>query len=163
MEALTIGEAARRAGVRTSALRYYEGIGLLPAPRRVNGRRRYEPDVLRTLAVVRLAKQAGFTVAETRTLLHGFSARTSPSARWRTLARRKLAEVDALIAHAERMKRVLATVLECECPRLSDCGDLDGDAYCQAGENAGPRAEHPLGQRSTRTPRRPVSGGKGTT
>ena len=62
MGALTIGEAASRAGVRPSALRYYERIGLLATTRRVNGRRRYEPDVLRVLAVIRLAKQAGFTV-----------------------------------------------------------------------------------------------------
>lgn len=128
---LTIGEAAGRAGVRPSALRYYERIGLLPAPRRVNGRRRYEADIVRVLAVIRLAKQAGFTVAETRTLLHGFSARTPPSTRWRTLARRKLVEMDALIARAARMKQVLDTVLRCECPTLSDCGDLDGDAYCR--------------------------------
>jgi MerR family transcriptional regulator, redox-sensitive transcriptional activator SoxR len=149
VEALTIGEAARRAGVRASALRYYESVGLLPVPRRVNGRRRYDAEILRILAVIRLAKQAGFTVAETRTLLHGFSARTPPSARWRTLARRKLAEVDALIARAERMKRVLATVLECECPRLSDCGDLDGDEYCRGIEPAARRPELPLGPRST--------------
>jgi MerR family redox-sensitive transcriptional activator SoxR len=98
---LTIGEAARRAGVRTSALRYYEGIGLLPAPRRVSGRRRYDGEVLRALGVIRLAKQAGFTMAETRTLLPGFSASTPPSPRWRALARRKLAEIDALISRAE--------------------------------------------------------------
>jgi MerR family redox-sensitive transcriptional activator SoxR len=90
---LTIGQAARRAGIRPSALRYYEGVGLLPAPRRVNGRRRYDADILRILAVIRLAKHAGFTVAETRTLLHGFSATTPPSERWRRLARRKLAEM----------------------------------------------------------------------
>jgi MerR family transcriptional regulator, redox-sensitive transcriptional activator SoxR len=128
---LTIGEVARQAGVRTSALRYYEGIGLLPATRRVNGRRRYDGNALRVLGVIRLAKQAGFTVAETRMLLHGFSAGTPPSARWRALALRKRAEMDALIARAERMKQILETVLQCECPQLSDCGDLEGEAYCR--------------------------------
>ena len=103
-------------------------IALWPATRRVNGRRRYELDILRVLSVIRLAKQAGFTMAETRTLLHGFSARTPPSKRCSTLARRKLAEMDALIGRAERMKQVLETVLRCECPTLADCGDLDGDA-----------------------------------
>ncbi len=63
MEELTIGEVARRAGVRTSTLRYYESIGLLPAARRVNGRRRYAPAALRMLAVIHLAQQAGFSAA----------------------------------------------------------------------------------------------------
>ena len=116
MGGLAIGEAASRAGIRPSALRYYERVGLLSATLRVNGRRRYELDVLRVLAVIRLAKQAGFTVAETRTLLHGFSTRTSPSKRWHTLARRKLAEMDGLIARAERMKQVLETVLRVRVP-----------------------------------------------
>jgi MerR family redox-sensitive transcriptional activator SoxR len=139
---LTIGEAARRAGLRTSALRYYEGIGLLPAPQRVGGRRRYDGEVLRALGVIRLAKQAGFTMAETRTLLHGFSASTPPSARWRALARRKLAEIDALISRAEHMKQILNTVLRCECPQLSDCGDIEGDTYCRKTNGRSPARSH---------------------
>jgi MerR family redox-sensitive transcriptional activator SoxR len=47
MEELSIGEVARRTGVPASALRYYEDAGLLPAPRRVSGRRRYDAEVLR--------------------------------------------------------------------------------------------------------------------
>ena len=66
MEEMAIGEVARRAGVRASALRYYESIGILPAPRRVNGRRRYDGEVLELLTVVRVAQQAGFTAAEIR-------------------------------------------------------------------------------------------------
>ena len=71
MEGLTIGAVARRAGLRPSALRYYEDEGLLPAPARVNGRRRYDTDVFDRLAVIRLAQAAGLTVAEIRTFLHG--------------------------------------------------------------------------------------------
>ena len=52
MEELTIGEVARQAGIRPSALRYYESIGLLPAPKRVNGRRRYDPSTVQQLTVL---------------------------------------------------------------------------------------------------------------
>ena len=121
----TIGEVARRAGVRPSALRYYERIGVLPPPGRENGRRRYDEEVLREvldrLAIVRVAQQAGFTIAEIRTLLDGFSEDTPPSERWRVLAREKLPEVEALIGRAQGMKSLLERGLECECLRLEDC------------------------------------------
>ena len=122
---MAIGEVARRAGVRPSALRYYERVGLLPPPRRENGRRRYEGEVLREvldrLAVVGVAQQAGFTISEIRTLLDGFSEDTPPSERWRVLADEKLPEVEALIWRARGMKRLLERGLECECLRIEDC------------------------------------------
>lgn len=118
---LTIGAVARRSGLRASALRYYESAGLLPAPRRVSGQRRYDAAVLERLAVIRVAQEAGFTIAETRTLLHGFAPDTPPPARWHALATRKLPEVEALIARAEGMKRVLEAGLRCECLTLEDC------------------------------------------
>ncbi len=98
MTGLTIGEVARRAGLRPSALRYYERAGLLPAPQRINGRRRYDPGVLQRLAAIRLAQQAGFTLAQIRLLLDGVDRETAPSARWRALAPGKIADLEALIA-----------------------------------------------------------------
>ena len=56
MGRMTIGEVARRAGLRPSAVRYYERIGLLPSPPRIGGQRRYESGVLQRLAVIRGAK-----------------------------------------------------------------------------------------------------------
>src|SRR5262245_65880585 len=107
MEELAIGEVARRAGVRTSTLRYYESIGLLPAPRRINGRRRYDSSVLQMLSVIHLAQQAGFSMAEIQTLFYGFAADTPPGERWRPLAQHKLAAVDALIIHAQQRRHIL--------------------------------------------------------
>lgn len=122
---MTIGEVARRGGVRPSALRYYERVGVLPPPERENGRRRYDGEVLREvlnrLAVVGVAQQAGFTIAEIRTLLDGFSEDTPPSERWRVLADEKLPEVEALTRRARGMKRLLERGLECECLRIEDC------------------------------------------
>ena len=119
---LTIGEVARLSGLRSSAVRYYESVGLLPAPRRVNGQRRFDTDVVRLLGTIRFAQQAGFTVMEIRTLFHGFGAEVPPSARWRQLAKSKLAELDALVARAKRMRRALSTAMRCGCLRIEDCG-----------------------------------------
>jgi MerR family redox-sensitive transcriptional activator SoxR len=122
---MSIGEVARSAGVRPSALRYYEGVGLLPPPERANGRRRYDGEVLREvldrLEVVRLAQQAGFTISEIRTLLDGFSEDTPPSERWRLLAQDKLPEVEVLLERALGMKDLLERGLRCECLRLEEC------------------------------------------
>jgi MerR family redox-sensitive transcriptional activator SoxR len=132
VESMSIGEVARSVGVRPSALRYYESVGLLPAPERINGRRRYDGEVLREvldrLAVVRLAQQAGFTISEIRTLLNGFSENTPPSERWRLLAEEKLPEIDVLIKRALGMKDLLERGLRCECLRLEDCSLVGKEA-----------------------------------
>lgn len=126
---LTIGEVAREAGLRTSAVRYYESVGVLPSPKRVNGQRRFGREVVRLLGTVRFAQQAGFTVAEIRTLFHGFGADVPPSARWRSLASQKLEELDALVARAERMRLALQTAMRCGCLRIEDC-EFDQDRGC---------------------------------
>ncbi len=64
MEPWSIGEVARRSSIRPSAMRYYASVGVLSPPRGANGHRRYAPDVLSRLAVVRMAQAAGFTIAE---------------------------------------------------------------------------------------------------
>ena len=121
MGSLTIGEVARRAGVKATAIRYWEREGVLPPPRRVGGQRRYDEAVLARLAVVRLAQEVGFSVAEVRALVAGFAERGVAPERWRELAERKLAEADALIARAEGMKRVLQASLRCGCVTLDVC------------------------------------------
>ena len=122
MEEFNIGEVAKRAGIRASAIRYYESVEVLPVPQRVNGRRRYDSRVLERLAVIQIAQQAGFTVAEMRTLFNGFTPETPASARWEALAQQKLIEVDALIRRAQAMKRVLEEeLLRCRCLTLEEC------------------------------------------
>ena len=131
MEDWSIGEVARQAGLRPSALRYYESIGLLPAPRRVNGRRRYDPSTVQQLTVLQFARQAGFTIAEIQTLFHGFAAETPPAARWQALAEQKLCELDALIEQAQHMRQILKSGLQCGCLRLEDCLIVEGEACCR--------------------------------
>lgn len=143
---LTIGVVARRARIRPSALRYYESIGLLPAPERISGQRRYELSVLQRLAVIDFAKQCGFTIAETQTLFEGIepsSSLTTGAKRWKALARRKLTELDATIARARAMQQLLELGLECDCLELEECsliaaqkgqGHEDNDAGAESSQ-----------------------------
>lgn len=129
---LPIGDVAKRAGLRTSTLRYYEEAGLLAPPQRLNGRRRYDPEVLGRLRAIRVAQDAGFTLAEIRTLLGGFEPDTPLSARWRELATRKLEEIDAMIERAQGMRRLLEEGLRCDCLTPEECSLL-----MAAGEQGG--------------------------
>src|SRR5215469_16271484 len=118
---LPIGEVARAADLAPSAIRYYEKAGLLPKPGRQSGQRRYGAETAARLRIIQLARDAGFTITETRTFLSGFSSATTPAARWRALAGRKLAELEAQSQRIERMKALLESSFHCGCLRIEDC------------------------------------------
>jgi MerR family redox-sensitive transcriptional activator SoxR len=118
---LTIGELARRAGLNTSAIRYYEARGVLPTPERESGQRRYTEDAVRRLHVIEVAKRAGFTLDEARVLLATADDGTRASEPIRELALRKLPDVEALIARAETMRDWLQTATGCNCDTLDAC------------------------------------------
>ena len=127
---MRIGEVAQRAGVKTSLLRYYEEVGLLPEPERVSGQRRYDHGVLRRLAVIDVAQRAGMSLDEIRLLVqHG----TEPiSGQLRELAARKLPEIDALIERAQRVRTWLQDAMSCGCQRIDDCALFDDPALPSA-------------------------------
>ena len=136
MEELTISQVARQAGIRASAIRYYESVHLLPAPRRVHGRRRYTADVLRRLAVIQLAQQVGFTVAEMRLLFESLESSAAVPSQWQTLAQQKLAEVDMLIHKAVDMRKMLLERIHGNCLNFEECVDclLLKNQQCFSGE-----------------------------
>jgi MerR family redox-sensitive transcriptional activator SoxR len=119
--ALSIGEVARRTGLRASALRYYEESGLLPAPTRVKGRRVYDALVIRRIDGLRFAQEAGFTLKEIKALFQGSGVKSTLSARWQSMARKKLLELDLLAARVVRMRQALELGLKCGCVRIEDC------------------------------------------
>ena len=127
MKPLSIGEVARRTGIRASALRYYEAAGILPKAARINGRRSYDTGVIRYVDALLFAQQAGFTLNEIKTLFQGFKADTPLSARWQSLARTKLTELDALTKQIERMRYALELGLKCGCVRIEDCSLTPAD------------------------------------
>jgi MerR family redox-sensitive transcriptional activator SoxR len=123
MKPLTISEVARQVGLRTSAIRYYEEIGILAPARRVSGQRRYDDTVLYRLAVVRRAQEAGFTLDEIRRLFFGFVPSTPISQRWKKIAERKIVELDARIAQIQSMRALLKKLQSCcECETVERCG-----------------------------------------
>jgi len=126
---LTIGEVAQRAGLHTSAIRYYEEIGVLPRTERAHGHRRYTTRVFQQLAFIQLAQTAGFSMAEIQTLVSGFDESAPLGVRWRTLAEQKLAELEVLISRAQGMKRVLEEGIRCECLNLDECLPLE-ETHC---------------------------------
>ena len=120
---LRIGEVAERAGLRKSAIRYYEEIGLLSKPERVSGQRVYDPSILRRLAVIDVAQRAGLSLDEIRELVDAGSAPISEQLQ--ELAAKKLPEVEALIARAEAMRAWLETAQACGCETIDECGLFD--------------------------------------
>jgi MerR family redox-sensitive transcriptional activator SoxR len=118
---LTIGQVARRAGLNVSAIRYYEAQALLPEPPRVSGQRRYGEATLARLGVIDVAKRAGFSLDEIRTLLTATDAGEPAHAQLQELARRKLPEVEELIARADAVRRWLTTATSCGCETLEVC------------------------------------------
>jgi MerR family redox-sensitive transcriptional activator SoxR len=119
---MTIGEVARRAGLRASAIRFYEKAGLLPKAARAGGQRRYDGKILERLALVDFAKECGFTLAEIRQLFHGFRDNTPLSARMQLLAARKVQELDVLSGRIGIMKNMLARAQRCRCIDVDECG-----------------------------------------
>ena len=116
---MPISDVARRFGLRPSALRYYEHIGLVPPPRRVGGKRRYDLEALRRLAVIHSARQAGFSLQEVAELFSGFKDDARPSVRWKHIAQRKLVELDEAAERIERMRGLLKNMGRCQCAVLS--------------------------------------------
>lgn len=123
MEELTISQVARQAGIRPSAIRYYESINLLPLPNRVSGRRRYNAAILDRLAFIQVAQKLGFTLTEIQQLFHQQEKESSLTQNWQALARQKLAEVDTIIEQARSVKKLLVRGLDCACSDLSSCID----------------------------------------
>jgi MerR family transcriptional regulator, redox-sensitive transcriptional activator SoxR len=121
---IRIGELARRTGIRPSALRYYESLGLLPAPPRRSGRRLYGEDALDRIAFIQFARACGFRLDEIAILLGKGAASGKVSTRWRALAAGKVKEMNELIANAEGMKRFLDAAISCECVSADVCGRM---------------------------------------
>jgi MerR family redox-sensitive transcriptional activator SoxR len=119
---LTISEVARVFGIRTSAIRYYEQIGILPSPLRRSGQRRYTETVLFRLAVIQRARETGFTLDEIRKLFFGFPPGTPPPKRWRELSERKLAELRGRMERLQTMETLLKRMRNCHCHALDECG-----------------------------------------
>lgn len=147
-EQLRIGQVAELAGLRKSAIRYYEEIGLLEQADRISGQRVYDPSVLRRLAVIDVSQRAGLSLDEIRELVEAGAQPASD--RLQAIAAQKLPEVEALISRAEAMRDWLKTAEGCGCQTIDECALFDGPSSLAATEL--PPVQTRSHQRTSRSP-----------
>ncbi|MDX2646264.1 redox-sensitive transcriptional activator SoxR [Streptomyces sp. NBC_00510] len=149
---LAIGELAARSGLATSALRYYEELGLIRSERTAGGQRRYARATLRRVAFIRAAQRVGLSLEEAGAALARLPEDRAPSAaEWNTVARTWTRRIDEQIAELERLKGNLTGCIGCGCLSLRKCALYNPDDTAAA---KGPGARYLLGDESA-TPRRP--------
>ncbi len=122
-QTISIGEASRRCGVKVPTIRYYEQIGLLPAPPRTEGNRRtFDAGDLRRLAFIRHARELGFEIDAIRTLLTLQDDPHQPCGTADAIARARLAEVEQRIDSLNALKAELGVMIEsCSHGQVADC------------------------------------------
>jgi MerR family transcriptional regulator, redox-sensitive transcriptional activator SoxR len=119
---LTIGEVSARAGVATSALRYYEQQGLIRSERTSGNQRRYPRATLRRVAFIRSAQRVGLTLEEIAEALGTLpEGRTPTRADWARLSRGWRPRIDAQIERLERLRTKLDGCIGCGCLSLRTC------------------------------------------
>ena len=129
-----IGELARRTGAATSALRYYERIGLLSSTERAGGKRHYTASSAARVALIRLYQDAGFTLAEIGQLVGGGEWDRQ---NFSELAERKIAELDARITDAQRAKKLINHALDCPHRDIFTCPNFRSALQAQLGQPPG--------------------------
>ena len=147
---LTVGEVATRTGVATSALRFYEALGLISATRTSGGQRRFPREVLRRVAFIKVAQTVGLELDEIRASLDSLpSGRTPTKADWERISRRWRPLLDDRIDALVRLRDQLSDCIGCGCLSLKACA-LYNPKDC-AGER-GPGARYLSGDRPFQRP-----------
>ena len=122
MTELTIGELSERSGLATSAIRYYEDLGLVRSRRTTGNQRRYERAMLHRLAFIRTAQRVGLSLDEIETALSALpSSRTPTKADWTRLSRGWRPRLDDQIHQLERLRDTLDSCIGCGCLSLRRC------------------------------------------
>lgn len=135
---LAVGEVARRSGVAVSALHFYESKGLIRSARNAGGQRRYARDVLRRVAVIKVAQRIGIPLADIAAALASLpQERTPTKADWARLSRLWRGELDERIAQLTRLRDQLDDCIGCGCLSMEACRLRNpGDALAQQGSGA---------------------------
>jgi MerR family redox-sensitive transcriptional activator SoxR len=129
---LSVGEVAKRCGVAVSTIHFYEAKGLLAASRNAGNQRRYPREVLRRVAVIRIAQQAGIPLAEIGEALSGLPNGRTPNAEdWKKLASAWRAALQSRIDKLTQLRDDLEGCIGCGCLSVKDCplrnpGDILG-------------------------------------
>ena len=136
---LTIGQAAKRCGVSTATLRFYEEKGLIRPQRTAGNQRVFHRATLRQISIIRVAQGLGFSLAEIRDALDSLPANRTPNKRdWQRLSRRWHAELQRRIDGMIKLRDRLDGCIGCGCLSLAHCS-LYNPSDRVAGEGPGPR------------------------
>ena len=128
MDELTIGELATRAGVATSALRFWEAEGLISSVRTAGNQRRFHRATLRRVSLIRAAQEAGLTLPEIHRALEYLPHDRTPSKRdWQRLSSSWRRRIDSRIAELEALRSQLTDCIGCGCLSLKSCGIFNPD------------------------------------
>ena len=136
---LTVGEVAQRAGIATSAVRFYVDQGLITAVRTSGNQRRYPRHVLRRVSIIQAARRFGVTLAEVATIFDGLPADRMPSkADWTRISQRWHAQLQARRREIERLEAELTGCIGCGCLSLTTCRIVNPDDQLSR-QGPGPR------------------------
>lgn len=138
MTTLTIGQLAERAGVATSAIRFYESRGLIRSERSAGNQRRYPKSELRRVAFVRSAQRVGLSLDEIGEALATLPQNRTPTkADWHRLSRAWRPRLDEQIRRIELLRARLDGCIGCGCLSLKSCQLLNpGDVVAERGTGA---------------------------
>lgn len=136
---LTVGEVAQRAGIATSAVRFYEDQGLITSVRTLGNQRRYPRHVLRRISIIQAARRFGVTLAEVSAVFTDLPDNRMPSkADWNRISRHWHAQLQARRLEIEHLEAELTGCIGCGCLSLATCRIVNHDDEL-ARQGPGPR------------------------
>ena len=147
-KALTVGEVAERSGLAVSAIHFYEAKGLIRSWRSPGNQRRYPREVLRRVAIIKVAQRVGIPLATMGLALAALpDGRTPTAADWEKLSARWRADLDARIRRLTRLRDALDGCIGCGCLSTRDC-PLRNPRDMLAEEGPGPRLLEPAASKT---------------
>nr|WP_256833696.1 redox-sensitive transcriptional activator SoxR [Pseudomonas oleovorans] len=119
---LTVGQVAERSGVAVSTLHFYETKGLIHSQRNAGNQRRYRRDVLRRVALIKVAQRLGIPLADIGVALSTLPCDHMPTAAdWQQLSAQWQRDLDARIEQMTRLRDQLTGCIGCGCLSMQDC------------------------------------------
>ena len=126
--ALSVGQVAKRCGVKVSTLHFYEDKGLIHSTRNAGNQRRYRKDVLRRVSLIKAAQKMGITLEEVRQALEKLPDNRTPNQKdWQKLASAWKKELNVRIAYLEKMRDYMTGCIGCGCLSMTRCPIYNAD------------------------------------
>jgi len=136
--ALSVGQVAKRCGVKVSTLHFYEDKGLIHSTRNAGNQRRYRKDVLRRVSLIKAAQKMGITLEEVRQALEKLPDNRTPNQKdWQKLASAWKKELNVRIAYLEKMRDYMMGCIGCGCLSMTRCPIYNADDKLAA-QGSGP-------------------------